>query len=101
MKRDGESSKLLWRRNQVKQNANHISRFKGPLQSNTLERKAYGIMYRGRMGTKGGWTVVFHHNPRYEEGGSMWGRAVTMDKDFKNLRVEHSMFPLTSVGKKL
>ena len=67
----------------------------------TLDRKAYGIIYRGRMGTKGGRTVVFRVNPRYGKEWDEWGRAVTMDKDFKNIRVEHKMFPLANVDKKL
>lgn len=67
----------------------------------TLTRKAYGLVYRGRMGTKGGWTVVFRPQPRHSGGKDVWGRAVTMDKDFQNLRVEHKAFPLAKVDKKL
>ena len=70
-------------------------------RQNTLVRKAYGVMYRGRMGTKGGWTVVFRINPRNGKEWDVWGRAVTMDKDFKNIRVEHKMFPLSNVDKRL
>ncbi len=68
---------------------------------NTLERRAYGVMYRGRMGTKGGWTVVFLPRPRSGDGREVLGRAVTMDKDFKNLLVEHKPFILDKVDKKL
>ena len=67
----------------------------------TLERKAYGVRHGGRMGAKGGWTVVFQNTPRYRDEKNVWGRAVTMDKDFKNLRVEHKSFPLGNVDKVL
>ena len=62
----------------------------------TLGRKAYGIRYGGRLGAEGGWTVVF----RYRKGGNVTGRAVTMDKDFQNLLVEHKDFFLAKVDKK-
>ena len=62
----------------------------------TLGRKAYGIRYGGRLGAEGGWTVVF----RYRKGGNMTGRAVTMNKDFQNLLVEHKDFFLAKVDKK-
>ncbi len=68
---------------------------------NTLERKAYGVAHRGRLGTRGGWTVVFRPCPRYGGEVDTWGRAVTMDKDFKNLLVEHKPYPLANVDKKL
>lgn len=66
----------------------------------TLGRKAYGIRYGGRMGEKGGWTVVFRAPARYGEEGVLTGRAVTMDKDFQNLRVEHKDFFLSKVDRK-
>ncbi len=72
----------------------------------TLERKAYGIYYSGRMG-QNGWTVVFRPT-LYRCGNAlleakrtgMWGRAVTMDENFENLRVEHKDFTLTNVHKR-
>ena len=66
----------------------------------TLGRKAYGVRYGGRMGTKGGWTVVFRVPARYGDVGVVTGRAVTMDKDFQNLLVEHKDFFLAKVDKK-
>ena len=68
----------------------------------TLRRKAYGILYSGRMGGPG-WTVVFA--PRFVCGnavllGQVTGRAVTMDKNFENPRLEHKDFPLANVHKK-
>jgi hypothetical protein len=66
----------------------------------TLGRKAYGVRHGGRMGAKGGWTVVFRAPARYGDDGVVWGRAVTMDKDFQNLRVEHKDFPLAKVDRK-
>ncbi len=71
------------------------------LRHNSLERRAYGVMYRGRLGTKGGWTVVFRNKQRFGNFYDEFGRAVTMDKDFKNLLVEHKMFALTNVNRKL
>jgi hypothetical protein len=77
-----DNDKLLWARH------------------DTLERKAYGMRYSGRTG-EAGWTVVFKY--RKHPGGNYdkVGRAVTMDRDFGNLRVEHSDFFLAGVEKKL
>jgi hypothetical protein len=66
----------------------------------TLARRAYGVRYGGRLGAKGGWTVVFRPPARYGEVGVVTGRAVTMDKNFQNLLVEHKDFPLANVHKK-
>ena len=87
-------------------------------RTNTLERKAYGILYKAsgtKMGEKG-WTVVFQSR---EVSGDYYksinqqtskkitkenypiGRAVTMDANFQNLLVEHKMFPLQNVDKRL
>jgi hypothetical protein len=82
---------------------------------NTLESRAYGVRYGGRMGTNGGWTVVFRYKKsgvdtpkaKVKGLGVDWslfeksGRAVTMDADFGNLRVEHKGFWLDKVDKKL
>lgn len=82
----------------------------------TLERKAYGLCYRGRLGTKGGWTIVFRAKNISDDYYKMVsrlagkpvtresfpiGRCVTMDANFKNLLVEHKDFPLKNVDKKL
>lgn len=87
-------------------------------RANTLERKAFGILYKAtgtKMGQKG-WTVVFQSknisDDYYEligrETGKkitkdnyQIGRAVTMDANFQNLLLEHKMFPLQNVDKKL
>lgn len=87
-------------------------------RANTLERKAYGILYKAtgtKMGEKG-WTVVFqskgvsddYYKSISQEMGkkitrenSPIGRAVTMDANFQNLLVEHKDFPLQNVDKKL
>jgi hypothetical protein len=69
------------------------------LRHDTLERKAFGLRYGGKMGGPG-WTVAFRYNAM-QLGCSLhnFGRAVTMDRDFQNLRVEHKDFPLTNVHK--
>ena len=76
------------------------------LRHDSLERKAYGIYYAGR-GRGNGWTIVFRPSSRHGHGKMVldgktveWGRAVTMDKDFEHLRVEHKDFPLGNVHKK-
>jgi hypothetical protein len=57
---------------------------------NTLERKAYGLV--GNSKGKSGWTIVF----RYKNSrNSKTGRAVTMDLDGKNKRVQHVDFILS------
>lgn len=63
---------------------------------NTLERKAYSIG-KGRKGSKLGWTVGF----RYKGGDDKSGRAVTMDLDGGNIRVEHVDLFLQKLEKKL
>ena len=64
---------------------------------NTLERKAYGIFYHKRLG---GWIVVFQYKKSQNGINDKTGRAVTMDKNFKSLRVEHQDFILDKVDKK-
>lgn len=78
------------------------------LRHNTLERKAYGVLHAGRLETQGGWMVVFRYKGPFDnlgddEGFPMHkrGRAVTMDKEFTNLRVEHKDVNLDKVHKKL
>jgi hypothetical protein len=56
---------------------------------NTLERRAYGIR-RGRKGGDPGWSVVF----RYKGHPGAKGRAVTMNLDGGEPRVEHVDFIL-------
>jgi len=78
---------------------------------NTLEPKAYGIFYRGRLGDKNGWTIIFRYSKRIRDelkktsklvsNPNVAGRAVTMNENFENLLVEHKDFPLGNVEKKL
>ena len=88
------------------------------MRADTLERKAYGILYKAtgtKMGEKG-WTVVFREknvSDDYYKSISQStgkkitrenfpiGRAVTMNANFENLLVEHKVFPLQNVDKKL
>jgi hypothetical protein len=64
---------------------------------NTLQKTAYGIL-KGRKGKTEGFTVVF----LYVDGSNKkTGRAVTMDLDGKNIRVEHVDIFLKAVQKKL
>jgi hypothetical protein len=65
---------------------------------NTLERKAYGVG-RGRTKRYNRWTIVFRYNakndsyrrviPNYEQRIKKIGRAVTMDADGSNIRMQH------------
>lgn len=66
----------------------------------TLEPTPYGLRYGNRNG-EGGYTVVFRYTNRMGDSSQDCGRAVTMDADFQNLRVEHKNFPLGNVHKKL
>jgi hypothetical protein len=73
---------------------------------NTLEPKAFGILYNGKKGKKSkGWTVVFRYNKSYlkelsDKDYETLGRAVTMNKNFENLLVEHKNIILEMVDKK-
>ena|SRR5258708_2060431 len=60
----------------------------------TLERHAYGIL-RGRKGSEPGWTVVFC----YKAHCGATGRAVTMNLDGSEPRVEHVDFFLRHAKK--
>lgn len=66
----------------------------------TLERKAYGIV-RGRKGGAPGWTVVFRYRHPSNQQMRRNGRAVTMNLDGSEMRVEHVGFILKYVEKKL
>ena len=63
---------------------------------NTLEKQAYGVS-RYRDGGYSGWSVVF----RYRVDNGRIGRAVTMNADFNNIRVQHQDTILDKVEKKL
>ena len=67
---------------------------------NTLESKAYGVSL-GRKGGSSGWTVIFgYKKPTYRQMRES-GRAVTMDVNGSNIRLEHVDFILKKVDKKL
>lgn len=87
-------------------------------RANTLERKAYGVLYGGsgtKIGKKG-WTIAFRYKnlsddyykslsrefgKKITKESHPLGRTVTMDENFQNLLVEHKDFPLLNVDKKL
>jgi hypothetical protein len=88
------------------------------MRASTLERKAYGILYKAtgtKMGEKG-WTIVFQSkgisddfyksisretSKKITRENHPTGLAVTMDANFQNLLMEHKPFPLQNVDKKL
>lgn len=81
------------------------------LRHNTLNPKAYGVLYRRKSGDKKGWTIAFEFSDRIKaerakeasDGSNITptGRAVTMSKNFKDIRVEHKDFILDNVDKVL
>ena len=66
----------------------------------TLERRAYGIA-RNRKDDSPGWTVVFRYKPPAYPEMRDSGRAITMNIDGSDIRVEHVDFILSAVDKKL
>jgi hypothetical protein len=70
------------------------------MRHDTLERKAFGIS-RGRKGGQPGWTVVFRYrNPSHGEMNKT-ARAITMNRDGSDMRVEHIDFILAFIDKTL
>jgi hypothetical protein len=63
---------------------------------NTLQRKAFGVLFKGRGGSTG-WTIVF----QFTHDNTRTGRAVTMDLYGDKLLVEHKDIFLKAVEKKL
>jgi hypothetical protein len=59
----------------------------------TLQRKAYGVV-RGRKAESAGWTVVFRYKHPADREERSLGRAVTMNLDGSDTRVEHVDFIL-------
>jgi len=57
----------------------------------TLERHAYGVR-RGRKGGDPGWAVVFRYKHPFDRHARSTGRAVTMNLDGTEPRVEHVDF---------
>jgi hypothetical protein len=66
------------------------------VRHDTLEQKAYGIV-GGRRGGAAGWTVVFRYKRRSDRWMRRIGRAVTMNPDGAEMRVEHKDFILRNV----
>lgn len=71
---------------------------------NTLEPKAFGVSSHSKSGE--GWTVIFKYNEEYlktvtEMDLSNRGRAVTMDKNFAEIEMQHKDFFLEYAEKKL
>lgn len=73
-------------------------------RKNSLEAKAYAVSPRGKVGQKG-WTVAFRHTKSrikdLSDNYKSLGRAVTMNENFENLRVEHKDIFLNKLEKKL
>ncbi len=66
-------------------------------RQNTLQKKAYGIL-KGRKNNPEGFMVIF----LYTEGKNKeTGRAVTMNTEGKNIRVEHADIFLKAAQKQL
>jgi hypothetical protein len=67
-------------------------------RKNTLEATAYGVSPGGK-GTGKGWTVVFRHQFSQvdKKQNLKTGRAVTMDENFENLKMQHVEFFLNKV----
>lgn len=78
-------------------------------RKNSLEPKAYAVSSYGK-GEQKGWTVAFRYNKNYLDevyqkdsidNYKSLGRAVTMNENFENLRVEHKSIFLNKLEKKL
>ena len=109
-----DKNKIAYETVEFAQSLDELLKFR----ANTLERKAYGILYKAtgtKMGQKG-WTIVFqakgvsddyYKSVSQQTGKKITrenytvGRAVTMDANFRNLLVEHKPIPLQNVDKKL
>ncbi len=70
------------------------------MRHDTLERKAYGLS-RGRKDGSPGWTVVFQYRHLSHRQKSENGRAVTMNSDGGEMRVEHVDYILGKVERRL
>jgi hypothetical protein len=53
---------------------------------NYLQPRAFGYKHEGKRGP--GWTVIFCHTAKFEEREPL-GRAVTMNEDGSDIRLEH------------
>lgn len=70
------------------------------MRNNTLERKAFGLS-RGRKDGSPGWTVVFQYRHQSHRQKGENGRAVTMNRDGGETRVEHVDYILGKVERRL
>ena len=70
------------------------------MRHDSLEQKAFGISPHRKSGSPG-WTVVFRYKHRSDSQTRKNGRAVTMNLDGSDARVEHVDFILARVDKKL
>jgi hypothetical protein len=66
----------------------------------TLQRTAYGVV-RGRKAGSAGWTVVFRYKHPVDRDERSVGRAVTMNLDGGDARVEHVDFILRYARRRL
>jgi len=66
----------------------------------TLQRRAFGIV-RERKGSSAGWAVVFRYKHLSGREERRIGRAVTMNLDGGDARVEHVDFILRYIQRKL
>ena len=73
-------------------------------RKNTLKPKAYSLSSDSKN-SKNGWTIAFLYNKNrrknYFKNKNTTGRAVTMNENFENLRVEHVDVFLNKLEKKL
>lgn len=93
---DPDKSKLAHETIEWESNIDNLLR----QRHDTLEPKAYGIVH-GRKGGAPGWTVVFRYSHRASKQEQRNGRAVTMNADGSDPRVEHVDFILKNVERKL
>jgi hypothetical protein len=66
----------------------------------TLERKAFGVVRHGK-GSAAGWTVVFKYKNPSDRQMRQDGRAIAMNPNGSNARVEHKDFILAKIDRKL
>lgn len=89
----GDKSKLSYETIEVSSDVDEVLRYR----HHTLERNAHGAIRRGK--SEPGWIVVFRYDPSYKYYSPEAGRAVTMDLDGSNLRMQHIEISLDSVEK--
>ena len=65
---------------------------------NYLQSRAFGYKHEGKRGR--GWTVIFCHTAKFEESEPS-GRAVTMNEDGTDIRLEHKEIYLWAAEQRL